>query len=311
MVDKVALALLAMQRQSWEQGVTMQAFFELGRDDVLFALAKESAYRSLPDGRVAMVGAQDGSTDPCSAGEGLQHTLDTTGDDKIKQACKALENWAVHNAPRNEQGIVYHLTNRPEFWVDSMYMLPPYLAAIGHPQLAVQQISGYWDALYNPQAGLMSHMWDDGKKQFIRSDFWGVGNGWTTSGLARVIDLLPENMNDARDDLIHKGQKLVNKLLEYIRADGQFHDVVNDPSSFVEVNLSQMLAYTIFRASASGWAMDGWLDKAEIMRKAAHSQVDSFGLVQNVCGAPNFDRPGVAPEGQAFFLLMEAAAGKL
>ena len=37
-------------------------------------------------------------------------------------------------------------------------------------------------------------------------------------------------------------------------------------------------------------------------------QVDRFGFVRNVCGAPTFDRPGVAPEGQAFFIMMEAAA---
>ncbi len=43
------------------------------------------------------------------------------------------------------------------------------------------------------------------------------------------------------------------------------------------------------------------------MRLAAHAQVDEYGFVQNVCGAPNFDRPGIATEGQAMFLLMETA----
>ena len=43
------------------------------------------------------------------------------------------------------------------------------------------------------------------------------------------------------------------------------------------------------------------------MREAVYQKVDEFGLVQGVCGAPNFNRPGTATEGQAFFLLMEAA----
>ena len=43
------------------------------------------------------------------------------------------------------------------------------------------------------------------------------------------------------------------------------------------------------------------------MRQAVYQKVDQFGLVQGVCGAPNFDHPGTATEGQAFFLLMEAA----
>ena len=42
-----------------------------------------------------------------------------------------------------------------------------------------------------------------------------------------------------------------------------------------------------------------------------HLEVDAYGLVQGVCGAPGFDHAGTAPEGQAFFLLMEAAARDL
>ena len=47
------------------------------------------------------------------------------------------------------------------------------------------------------------------------------------------------------------------------------------------------------------------------MRRAAHGKVDERGYVQGVCGAPFFDSPGRATEGQAFFLLMEAAHAKL
>jgi unsaturated rhamnogalacturonyl hydrolase len=50
-----------------------------------------------------------------------------------------------------------------------------------------------------------------------------------------------------------------------------------------------------------------YLSFAGRMRAAAHQKVDALGLVQGVCGSPNFDHPGTANEGQAFFLLMEAA----
>ena len=42
-----------------------------------------------------------------------------------------------------------------------------------------------------------------------------------------------------------------------------------------------------------------------------HLEVDAYGLMQGVCGAPGFDHGGIVPEGQAFFLLMEAAARDL
>ena len=47
------------------------------------------------------------------------------------------------------------------------------------------------------------------------------------------------------------------------------------------------------------------------MRAAAHAKVDRFGLVQGVCGSPEFDHPGTATEGQVFFLLMEVAWSEL
>jgi len=47
------------------------------------------------------------------------------------------------------------------------------------------------------------------------------------------------------------------------------------------------------------------------MRRAARGKVDDLGYVRDVCGSPTFEKPGVAAEGQAFFILMEAAARDL
>jgi hypothetical protein len=37
------------------------------------------------------------------------------------------------------------------------------------------------------------------------------------------------------------------------------------------------------------------------MRSAAQARVDSDGFVRGVCGAPQFNKPGISAEGQAFF----------
>ena len=137
-IDLVKLALLSMQRNSWEQGVAMDAFFEQGDRDVVIALAKEAANRRTPDGRPAMIRPDEGITDPCSVGEALIFSFRETDDKDLGDACDSLLNWALKSAPRNHNGIVYHVPNRPEFWIDSMYMLPPYLAAAGHPKKALR-----------------------------------------------------------------------------------------------------------------------------------------------------------------------------
>jgi hypothetical protein len=72
-----------------------------------------------------------------------------------------------------------------------------------------------------------------------------------------------------------------------------------------------MLAFSIDESVRGGWLPADYLPAADRMRAAARDKVDRGGFVQGVAGAPSFDRPGVSPEGQAFFLMMEAAARKL
>lgn len=304
-VTRVKRMLLSMQRHSWEQGVAMQAFLEQGDDAIVLAMAREAVYRALPDGRAAMMD-EKGLTDPCSAGEALLHAVRLTDDAKLRAGLAGLLRWALQGIPRNGGGICYHLEGKPEFWVDSLYMLPPFLAAAGHGEAAMRQWRGLFAALLNAQTGLLSHRWDDAKQAFVRKDAWGVGNGWALASAARLYGLLPA----CRGEITALAVPLVDRVLGHMRPDGLFHDVIDDPNTFAEVNLSQMLAYTLYRGMADGWLGDAYAPKAERLYAAAAANVDDFGQVWQVCGAPHFDRPGTAPEGQAFFLLMSAARDK-
>lgn len=305
--QKVRLALLAAQRHSWEQGVAAQAFLECGETQLVVLMAREAVLRQQEDGRLAVVGANHAVTDPAANGEPLLYAARVTRDPALQQAAERMRDYLLHDAPRSEQGTLYHLTTRPQVWVDSMYMAPPFLAAADQFQEAVQQIKGMRALLWQPQKALFAHIWDDEKKAFARADCWGVGNGWAAAGMARVIDLLPEKMAAERRQLAEYVRQVIDGCLAHIRPDGLFYDVVDDPSTFVETNLAQMLAYTIYRGTRRGWLDTSYRPHADHMRQAAHGQVDQDGLVQGVCSAPHFDRPGTAPEGQAFFLLMEAA----
>lgn len=309
--EKAARMLLAMQRHSWEQGVAMQAFLELGEYNLVELMSREAVFRQTADGRAAMIGVSDGVTDPCAAGEALYYSAVQTKDPQLQQGYEKLLCWAMEKAPRNAEGTVYHLTGSKEFWVDSFYMLPPFLAACGYYEEALAQIDGYWKALYDSHDGLLSHRWDDEKQSYLRKDYWGVGNGWAMAGLARVIDSLPEAYEEQRQELIEKVRGLLQKSLLYLREDGLFHDVLNNPETFVETNFSQMLAYTIYRGVKSGWLGAADKETADRLRQAVGAKVDAAGIVQGACAAPDFNSPGAAPEAQAFFLLMEHAAEAL
>ena len=310
MTDRVKRALLAMQRYNWEQGMTAQAFLEAGDDDIAIALAIEGANRQNADGRCCHIADSTAVTDPCAVGEALIFAADKTGDPFLIAAKDKLLHWALIDAPRNDAGVVYHFLDSRMIWVDSMYMLPPFLARAGEYDEAMRQLDGYWDILYTPENGLLAHQWSDAECRFLRKDAWAVGNGWAMAGMARVIALLPEN-HPGRARLIRRVQQLIGAALPYQMADGAFHDVLDDPNTFREVNFAQMLAYTIYRGVKEDWLDASLLPHAEKARAAALAEVDEYGLVRNVCGAPYFDKPGVAPEGQAFHILMEAARKKL
>jgi len=311
LMDKVKRAMLTMQRDAWEQGVAAQALLGIGESGLAVLMAKEAVVRQIADGRLGVISCWDGVTDPAANGEPVLHAARTTGDPRLAQAAARMLEYLLERAPRRDDGTLYHIDNKKQVWVDSMYMAPPFLAAAGEAQEAVKQIEGMRRLLWDRKKKLFSRVWDDDRNDFFRKDCWGVGNGWAAAGMTRVIQSLPATRAEDRARLAGYVQEVVAGCLAHQRADGLFHNVVDKPETFVETNLAQMLSFAIFSGVRDRWLSQKTLGAAQRMREAARGKVDDLGLVQGVCGSPNFESPGTATEGQAFFLLMESAARRL
>jgi unsaturated rhamnogalacturonyl hydrolase len=307
MLKQVSQALLTMQRYSWEQGVAAQAFLELGETNTAIMLAREAVQRQGADGRLACMRATEGVTDPAANGEALWVAAQITGEPALQTALDSMLNYLLKRAPRALDGTLFHLIDAKEVWVDSMYMAPPFLAVVGQADEALRQIHGIKRRLWDSARKLYAHIWSEDAHALRRAAYWGVGNGWAVAGITRVIRALPDSWTEEKQALGHHLGDIIDGCLAHQRPDGLFHDVVDQPDTFVETNLAQMLAYSIYRGIVGSWLPSAYKEYADKMRKAAHKKVDDSGYVQGVCGAPAFDRAGTAPEGQAFFLLMEAA----
>jgi len=310
-VEKAKTAMLSMQRATWEQGVAMQAMLELGEADLVILMARDAVLRQSADGRLAMLGEESALSDAAAPGEAVLWAARQTGDPVLLGGFNKLLDYVLNKAPRTKDGIIYHFTDKPQIWSDILYMLPPFLAAAGCYSEAVKQIEGARACLWNDDKQLLSHMWDCEKRVFVRQDCWGVGNGWSAAGLTRVIRALPASMQAEKKKLVGYATAIIDGCLAHMRADGLFHNIVDDPKSFVETNLAQQLAYSIYRGVKAGWIDRRYLAAADMMRAAAHAKMDDLGLVQGVCGSPEFDHPGTATEGQVFFILMEVAHAEL
>ncbi|MFF2483939.1 glycoside hydrolase family 88 protein [Paenibacillus sp. NPDC058071] len=307
-VERVKRAMLGMQRQSWEQGVAAQAFIESGYVEDAVLLAHDSVVRQDETGRLGVINNERAVTDAAANGEPVLFAYKQTGDVKYKEAAEQMANYLLNVAPRTENGALSHVNHQSQVWVDSFYMAPPFLASAGHFEEAVAQVERFRELMLITEKGMHAHIWDDGEKKFHRADCWGVGNGWAAAGMARVIRTLPESMNADKERIIGYVRDLLEVCMRYQREDGLFHDVLDNPETFVETNAAQMFAYTIYTGVKEGWLDERYLANANRMRSAANAKVDEQGFVTGVCGSPMFDRSGTATEGQAFFILMEAVA---
>jgi unsaturated rhamnogalacturonyl hydrolase len=309
-IDKVKYALLSIQRLSWEQGIAMMAFLEQGDMDLVVLLAKGAVHRQLADGRPAKLDNWEVAVDPINNTEGIIRALEYTEDPELKEGLEKLTDWIKTGAPRNDKGIIQFAVGFPEYWTEAMYMLHPSLAAAGFYDESISSLNAYWEKLFDPAKRLMHHIWNIEKNEFRRPMYWGVGNGWTVTGLARLYDLLPEKYGAEKREIVSKARMLIDSLLSYLTPDNLLHDFIDDPSTFVETNCPQMLAYTIYRGMISGWLEGSYLGQAEKIQKATIEKIDQHGIVRGVCGIPHFDRSFIAPEGQAFCIMLDAAAKK-
>ncbi len=307
-IDKVITAMLCMQRQCWEHAVGGRALIHAGKRELAILFAKDSALRQRPDGRAGMVEDCTASTDAISHTTLLAYGARETGDEKLIKALENMKRYAYEVAPRDEEGTIYHVIDAPQFWSDCTYMAPPSFAYIGDYKEAMKQFRGAKKALWDPEKKMMRHIYDDGKKSWIRDKFWGGGNGWTAAGLAEVIGMLPEDMVAERAELVSWLKEILTGCIAYRRPDGLFYDVIDEPDTFIESNLGQMLAFAIYYSVHGGWLDKSWLEEAHIMREAAIAKIDEFGILQGACSSPSFDKSGTSTEAQAFTIMMETAA---
>ncbi len=317
MTEKVGLvknAMLAVQRYPWEQGVCAQALWELGDEKTAIAMAHDAVLRQKEDGRLAVINDNIAVTDPAANGEVVWRAYERTGDKFYREAAEKMLAYLMKEAPRTETGCICHNEvsfhegySPDQIWVDSVYMAPPFLAVMGELTEAVAQIEGYLSYLRDAATGLLYHIYDAGTGQFVRKKLWATGNGWALLGIARVADIARERGEAfLAERLQGYGRTLLDAMLPYQLTDGRFHDILDEPDSFVEGTAAMMTAAFMYRGIAGGWLSGEYKERADLIREAMESYVDEFGLIREVCGCPHFLTPGTSAESMAAYLMMWA-----
>ena len=317
--DKVTQCMLAMQRYPWEQGVCAQALYEAGKEDLWLPMAYDAVKRQAADGRLAMVGGDAAVSDPAANGEVCLRAYQRTRQPFFLDGARRMLDYLEHDAPRTADGIICHNNvsftegySTAQLWVDGLYMVPPFLAVMGKPDEAEEQIRGYIRHLFDPEAGLFFQIVDTESGRYVRKKHWATGNGWALMGIARVMDAAEElGRTDIREELAPFLNHLLESMLVWQNPDGRFHDILDEPDSFPDGTSSMMTAAVVFRGILHGYVRGNFRDAAETAYCTVAGKIDEMGLIHEVCGCPDFLSEGTSAEAQAAFIMAEAWRGKL
>ena len=317
-IEKVTRAMLCMERYPWEQGEASQALLELGDYENAYLMAHDAVLRQSPDGRlgttfyrdhVAMFGDTSTVTDAVNNGQAVLYFAEKNHDASFLEAARKQIAFLMETAPRAKNGAISHVLDHPQVWVDSIHHCPPFLAQMGEQEEAVHQIRAMRELVYDSETKLMYHVWDDVKEEDVNSDFWGIGMGLALMGMVKTVQYLEKE--EQKEEIKTYAMELLDTLLLYKDKSGMFHNIVNDPDTFLEADLSQEVACAVYSGIYQGWIPRSYQKYADEMRKMAQDCVDEYGFVRNVCGTPTFAALSVSVEAQAMFLQMEAAAIRL
>jgi unsaturated rhamnogalacturonyl hydrolase len=114
--QRVLLALLALQRQSWEQGVTSHALLDHGCEDLARVIARDAVVRQTAAGKLADI--EDTGIVNCAA-NGEVVAWAAHHQPELSDALDRQTQWLRHTAPRTDDGTLFHLEHQREFWVDA------------------------------------------------------------------------------------------------------------------------------------------------------------------------------------------------
>lgn len=100
---------------------------------------------------------------------------------------------------------------------------------------------------YDPKSGLYRQVWNETTRSFERADLWGGGQGWMAGALALACRFLPQEQKEYCGELSGLLNHLISSMENYLREDGMFHDVMDDPKTFPEVTAGLMPAVILPR----------------------------------------------------------------
>lgn len=248
--------------------------------------------------KVCMPTALDDCGSMCAAYSRLLLSQGVTDYSKVDAQTRLIIDRYLNHVYKNQ----YRLADgtlariRPHYstvWLDDMYMGIPCLALYGKLtgktefyDEAVRQICLFRDKMAVPQAGdgsiLFRHGWVE-EMQPHPFFPWGRANGWAILTLCEVLDVLPAD-HLGRTEVLDLLRAHIAGLCAIQDKTGFWHQLLTDPSSYLETSATAIYTYCLAHAICEGW-VDPLAYGAQTLLawNATATQVNERGQVMNTC----------------------------
>ncbi|HOA72152.1 MAG TPA: glycoside hydrolase family 88 protein [Phycisphaerae bacterium] len=182
-----------------------------------------------------------------------------------------------------------HVTNGgPCVFVDNMHFDGPFYARLyavtgedRYRQLAVENLLGSIELLFDENANLFYHFWQERVRR-PNGVLWGRGNGWAMLGILHTVAFLPES-DTARTTALNVFRRQADALVKLQdAATGDWHTVLDDPDSYLETSIAAFVVDGFSMAIRHGWLSRDYLPTVERALAAMLTHVEPNGKLAGV-----------------------------
>ena len=210
-----------------------------------------------------------------------------SGDISAKCMLTLLADRVVHNIPRYEDGTYHRVTT---MWTDDMYMCLSFLSRLSaitgeerYYEEMIRQITGFYDRMFMEDQNIYSHIYfpQEGIQNKVP---WGRGNGWVLLAISEALLVIPEEY-PGREKVLEIFRRFSKGILACRdREEGIWHQVLNNPESYVETSGSAMFITALARGIRKGWiSAESTQDVVDAWVALTEKCVDYDGNVHGVC----------------------------
>jgi len=175
-------------------------------------------------------------------------------------------------------------------WTDDMYMCLSFLSRLAsitgenrYLDEMIRQIIGFYDRMFMEDQNLYSHIYfpQEGIQNRVP---WARGNGWVLLAISEALLVIPDDYS-GRETVLRIFRRFAAGVLEYRdKTEGIWHQVLNNPESYIETSGSAMFITALARGIRKGWIEEGCKkDIIEAWNALVEKCVDEEGNVYGVC----------------------------